>query len=222
MADQQQRQTAYKVQVKSILKGDFIKQEGWKPNYIIDEYGRKISRINLIATIVDVPESQDTFNYYGIILDDGTGTISARVFEDQERLKKFSLGQMINIIGRIREYGNERYIIPEIIKKIDDSGWIDLHNKEITLLKKTLIEKPKEDLPEIVVEEDIVKKPDTIHIDTSEKILSAIRNLDKGDGADIDEVIEKCSIDGCEGLVNSLLLEGDIFEIKPGRLKVLD
>jgi len=222
MADQQQRQTAYKVQINSILKGDFIKQEGWKPNYIIDEYGRKISRINIIATIVDVPDSQDTFNYYSIILDDGTGTISARVFEDHERLKRFSLGQMINIIGRIREYGSERYILPEIVKKIDDSGWIDLHNKDIELLKKTLIEKPEEDLPEIVIEEDIGKESDQIQIDTSEKILSVIRDLDKGDGADIDEVIENSSIDGCEALVNSLLLEGDIFEIKPGRLKVLD
>lgn len=220
MTEQQQRQTAYKIQIGSILKGDFVKQEGWNPNYIIDEYGRKISRVNLMTTIIDIPDSQETFNYYSLILDDGTGRISTRIFENHDRLKKFSLGEIIQIIGRIREYGEEKYIVPEIIKKIENPKWIEIRKKEIELLNKTPKEEPKKETHTNIVKEVTIEE--TEQIDSSEIIILAIRDLDKGNGADIDDVISKCKLEKGEELINSLLLEGDIFEIKPGRLKILD
>jgi len=236
MANPQKRQTAYKAQIKDIVCGDFIRAEGWNPNYIIDKYNRKISRINLISAIVDISGKENTFNYCSLALDDGTGRITARIFEEHERLKGFSVGDIILIIGRIREYGKERYILPEIIKKIHNPIWIDLRKKEIEILQKSLnkklpeSEKVKEKKkPENnnanqedkkVEEEEIVDMKGVSGL--SEKINSIIRELDCGEGADIDEVISKSGVESCEDMINSLLLEGDIFEIKPGRLKVLD
>ena len=53
----------------------------------------------------------------------------------------------------------------------------------------------------------------------SEKVLEAIRKLDSGKGADFDEVI-KC-VDNGEHIVHTLMAEGEIFEVSPGKLKVL-
>ena len=239
MANQQKRQTAYKTQIIYVINGKFVKEGGWNPNYVIDDFGRKISRINLISTIVDLPETENTFNYHAFILDDGTGRIGARIFEDSELLKKFNIGNIVQVIGRIREYGTERYLIPEIIKKVGNPKWIDVRKKEIEMIRYVWNKKQGQPGSEMTekksasdlqasnedVQEDIkegVVDTRTESVDSSEMIISIIRELDNGGGADIDEVIKKCGLKSGEELINSLLLEVDILEIKPGKLKVLD
>jgi len=236
MANNQKRQTAYKVQIQDITEGDFVTEEGWNPNYVIDKYGRKISRVNLISAIVDIPDSENTFNYYSIVIDDSTGKISARLFENYEQLKAFNVGDIVSIIGRIREYGTERYIILEIIKKIDNPKWIEVRKREIELLKSTLQkmdsnqqpepvpDKTQSDSKETSMAEEIEEVADEgiNALNASESILALIRKLDKGEGVDTDEVIKKSGIDSSEEIIKSLLLEGDMFEVRPGRLKVLD
>ena len=239
MATNQKRQTAYKVQIKDITEGNFVTEEGWNPNYVVDKYGRKISRVNLISAVVDIPDTEETFNYYSIVIDDSTGKISARLFEDYERLKMFNVGDVVSIIGRIREYGAERYIIPEIIRKIDNPKWIDVRKKEIELLQGTLQKAEDNQKPESAQDEGaaavvdsgksavtaevegvVEEKPNAL--DESESVIAMARELDNGDGVDIDELIKKSGIESCEELIKSLLLEGDMFEVQPGRLKILD
>ncbi|MCK5025673.1 MAG: hypothetical protein KAS15_03730 [Nanoarchaeota archaeon] len=236
MANNQKRQTAYKVQIQDLIEGDFVTEEGWNPNYVIDKYGRKISRVNLISAVVDIPDSENTFNYYSIVIDDSTGKISARLFENYERLKAFNVGDIVSIIGRIREYGTERYIILEIIRKIDNPKWIEVRQREIELLKSTLQQVDSNQQPEPVhdkiksdsketsmtAENKEVADEGINDLNASESVLALIRELDKGEGVDTDEVIKKSKIDSCEELIKSLLLEGDMFEVRPGRLKVLD
>ena len=113
------------------------------------------------------------------------------------------------VVGRIREYNNEKYVIPEIIKKLDNMDWISLRNIELEKLN----------LPQAAAiaeakTEEIAKNP-------AEDIYGLIRALDKGDGAPIEDVIGKSS-GNAESIVNRLLESGDVFEVKPGRLKVLE
>lgn len=54
-----------------------------------------------------------------------------------------------------------------------------------------------------------------------DKIIRIIGELDEGRGADYEGVIEKANLDKTEEIINNLLLEGEIFEISPGKLKVL-
>ncbi|MBW2981354.1 hypothetical protein KY343_00610, partial [Candidatus Woesearchaeota archaeon] len=119
----QKRQIAYKIRIKELINGKYIKEEGWQPNYIITNDGRQINRINLIATVVAKPLEQD-INYQSMILDDGTGRISARVFEQNNIFDNIEIGDVILVIGRPREYGSEKYILPETIKRIQDKSWI--------------------------------------------------------------------------------------------------
>jgi DNA replicative helicase MCM subunit Mcm2 (Cdc46/Mcm family) len=48
--------------------------------------------------------------------------------------------------------------------------------------------------------------------------------MDKGEGADIIEVVEETKLDEEEAnsLIQELLKEGEIFEIKSGKLKIIE
>ena len=112
MVDQIKRHTAYKVRIKDIIDSKYIKGEGeWSPNYL--EVGiLEVSRVNLMGVLVS---NQTEQNYHNMLIDDGTGRITVRSFEDIKN--DVNVGDIVLVIGRPREYGNERYIVPEIIKK---------------------------------------------------------------------------------------------------------
>ncbi len=88
--------------------------------------------------------------------------------------------------------------------------------------KEEIIEtKPKEEIgketEEIVVEEIQEEKPEN----KIELIIKTIKEFDKGDGADIEEIISKLNSIKAESIISSLIKEGEVFEIRPGRVKVL-
>ena len=47
---QQKRQVAYKVRIKNIIQGQYVKDDV-EPSYVISD-NQKISRVNILATIV--------------------------------------------------------------------------------------------------------------------------------------------------------------------------
>jgi hypothetical protein len=51
--------------------------------------------------------------------------------------------------------------------------------------------------------------------------LDIIRELDKGDGANFEDVAKKLGPKG-EDIITNLLARGDIFETRPGKLKILE
>jgi len=239
----QKRQTAYKVRIKDLLEGEYIKEEGWQPNYIKTKRGRNVSRINLISVVVQKDEKD---NYGSLILDDGSGRISVRSFDQNISLNNLDVGNMISLIGRPREYGSEKYIMPEVIKVLEDTKWAEVRRLELKELEEQGQEEIKERkaAPEAVAEgavpqgskevakagankeeeqtikEEIVELSDNLGV--GEKIFEIIKEMDNGDGADTQEVINKLGTDKAEDTINNLLKEGEIFETKPGKIKVLE
>lgn len=235
MNNQPTRQTAYKCWISSLTNGKYIKQEGkWDPNYIQTEK-EKISRVNILANVVMKYKSEDG-NYVSIVLDDGSDTIRVKTWkEDTHLLINIEVGDIILIIGRPREYQNEIYIIPEIIKKIEDPNW-ELVRK-LELIKKYgkpnaqrhLIEEPpqkeeqnKEEInvpvTEEVIEEEIIEEQPT---ETSrQKILNII---EKAEEIDTQTLIKETSLPEAEveSLIQELLKEGEIYESRPGILKII-
>jgi len=214
----QKRQIAYKSRIKDLINGKYVKNEGeWAPNFI--EVGNKqISRVNLIGTVVLKP-MEENLNYQSVVLDDGSGKISVRSFDENSALKNVDVGDVVLLIGRPREFGTEKYIVPEIMKKIENTNWIKLRKLELDLLdKKRVIKESKEEAPQI--EEEVIVGGDNDSV--SNKIFSVIKEIDSGDGADTEEVIVRSNIKEAEGIINNLLEKGEIFEITPGKLKVLE
>ncbi len=197
------RQIAYIVQIKDILNGTFVKDDGWNPHYVIMG-GKHVSRVNIIGVVIGMNEEQ---NVQTIRIDDGTGKIKVMNFEKRVNI---AIGDVVLLVGRVREYGNERYIASEIIKNNIDSKWSAVWKRFLLKSGENIPMTEKEDIQENIVDE---RSKSWV-----EQILIKIRELDDGDGVPREEVIRYFD----EKAISNLLLQGEIFEIKPGRLKVID
>ena len=227
-----QRQTAYKVKIKDVVEGRFVKQENPNPSYLLDKFNRKISRVNIIGTIIS---KFDNGNNKTLLIDDNTGRINLIIFNDSLDVKDIEIGDMALIIGRVREYNGDIYIVPEIIRKEEDIKWAEVRKRELELIESNLNSKSPENL---VVEGDTKEEHISIDnvggnitediVDEAEsndspvdKIYNLIKELDAGEGADIEEIIEKSSLDNAEAIIKNLLMEGQIYEVRRGKVKVL-
>jgi RPA family protein len=197
------RRTAHKVRIGDLLAGSFVKKEGWEPSYVIGEGGTEISRVNIIALAVSLNPSVPS-----LVLDDGSGAIETRSFDAKINLPDIEVGDVVQVIGKPRKYQEEMFVVPEIIKKVDP-GWARVRASE--LAGKNVIGKPAA-AQEAITEEVKESAP--------QRVYSLIKTLDKGEGADLGDLLKE--IPDAERIVRTLLLEGDIFEVKSGRLKVLE
>lgn len=194
------RQVAFKCTIEQVLNSEYIKEEGWTPNYLKIE-DKKVSRLNIIAVLVNKTETGQNQN---MTIDDGTGSINMIAFERFFGIDNMKVGELVNIIGRPRIYNEEKYIIPEIIKTID-KRWISVRKKELGI---------KENKIETNIEQD--------PLTPFENVIEIIKKIDNGAGVSYQE-IESCFKDEkLEEVISSLLERGEIFEITPGKYKVLE
>jgi RPA family protein len=210
MAEQyQERQVAVKLRVNEICEGNYVVEEGWKPNYLLTKKGGKASRVNLMGVVLDKEENGAITN---LVLDDGSGKIIVRSFEEIKNLKDIKTGEGILVIGRIRVYNDEKYISPEIIKKIDNA-WLKVRGLESK--EEVVIGEKKKEVKEETEDKEEIFEP------VNKKILDLIKELDKGEGALIEEVKEKLKINNTEEIIEEMLKRGEIFQNIAGRAKVL-
>lgn len=238
------RQTAVKIKISDLKESRYVKATGeWEPNYILTPYNTKVSRVNLLGTVINEEENNFT-------IDDGSGNITIRSFEEPPY--KPAMGEVLTIIGRPREFSEETYIVPEIIKPITNNKekWIELRKLELDKLykgmkKETPVEVPqKEPAPvqeqapnnkenpeepvspakEAAEEEVVPEQPAQTGTNVFDTVLNTIKEIDTGDGADMEKIIENSGLDekDVENVINNLLMDGEAFEIRPGRLKLLD
>ena len=121
MPDQFKREIAYKLRIGDLLKVNQIFEESEAPNKRLSfaELGdKKIRRTNVIANVVDKFQSEGERKFASITLDDGSGQIRARLFgEEIAKFNDTNQGDTLIIIGMLRSFNEELYILPEIIKK---------------------------------------------------------------------------------------------------------
>jgi len=208
----QPRQIAIKTWIKPLIKGKYVIKEGWDPNYILIN-NQKVSRANIIGIVVQKSDSK-LLNYDYIVIDDGSERITIRSFEDKDLFIKYNVGDIINVIGRPREFGKEIYMMPEIVKKIDNIKWLEVRKLELGEVPNIADEqKTHQATEEIEVEE--IETP-------QERLIKIIRKIDGGTGVDIQDIIQKTGKPRTEEIIKDMLNQGDIFEIKPGRIKILE
>ena len=221
MPEPQKRQIACKARISDLTNGKYVKEEGWTPNYIVTKQGKHISRINLIGTVIS--KGDDGQGYQSLIIDDGSGNISLRTFEKSEAINSKEIGDIIVVIGRPREYGSEKYIVPEIIKKIDNKKWINVRKVELEIENLKTAELPAREEKVIVENISDESKEQTKEITNNPKIVyKTVKELDSGQGVDIDDIIKKTGIKDAEEIIKKFLREGEMFEIRPGRIKILE
>ncbi len=195
------RNTAYKLRIGDILKGKPIIKEG---RFMFLEVGDKnMVRVNVIANVVEKYVSDGEKKYAALTIDDASGQIKLKAFgDDIVPLKNLSQGDTLQIIGVLRDYNGELYILPEIAKTIDPK-WLLVRKLEMQELRKDI------PLPSNALLRDI--------------LLEKIKDAEKDDGIDIDAII--MDTDSSPATINAeikkLVEEGLIYEPRPGRLRYL-
>ena len=130
------RLPASRVYIKDILNGYYVRSEGdFEPNYLITRDARKVYRAKVVATVVREPVISDDETYGKFQIDDGTGTIWVLGFRDDTRfIRLVKKGDLVQIIGKVAEWRDDKQILVEGVSKVDPNFWI-LHRFE-TLKEK--------------------------------------------------------------------------------------
>jgi RPA family protein len=222
--EQRKRETAYKLKIGDILNGtpivEDIPQEAspdptQAQNTVVKERFRfleigekKIMRINIIANVIDKYSSEGEKKYAAVTIDDASGQIRLKVFgEDVAMLQDLSQGDTIAVIGVLRSYNRELYVLPEIVKKVDP---------RYLLVRKLELEGKKADKKTEATQEKVLEIRD--------QIIELIKsNADSG-GISTEDIILKIKSVTPETInseIIKLLEDGMIYEPRPGKVRWL-
>ena len=207
MADQQyKRNIAYKLRIGDLALGKPIFDN---EKFMFLELGnKKLGRVNLIGNIVEKFESEGDKKYLFFNLDDGSGQIRLKVFgDDVERFKEISQGQTVTVIGVLRNWNDESYVQPEVIKE-QDPKYLLIRKLEVE--KERVQNTPKPAKAEVTALKD--------------KLLQEIKTSEETGGVETDSLIMKfreASPEIINQEIQKLLEEGIIFEPRPGKIRYL-
>ncbi len=202
--ESRKRNVAYKVRIGDILKSKPIMSEG---RFLYLEFGEnKLVRVNILANCIDKYVSDGERKFGSLTIDDASGQIRIKVFgEDVDLIKDILQGDTLQIIANAREWNNEIYLIPEVLKKAD-SRWLLVRKLEIQNARKDI--EPSEKGGEYELKDSVMKQ---------------IKEAETDGGIDVDKII--MDTEASPNLINAeikkLLEEGIIYEPRPGRLRYL-
>jgi RPA family protein len=244
------RLPAIKTRLENVMKGKYVTQEGFNPNYILTRSGMRVSRVRVMGTIVDkfIAESG---KFASLTVDDGSDTIRAKAFNGVSIVEAVEVGNEVDLIGKVREYQGEIFVMPEIIRVIEDPNEGTLRHLELEKQRSewekkrsAVFENEKsvsdlEELKTLMLERYGISKEETEAVlsskvdvtpteektkdDPKKKLMEIIEENDSGEGCDYQVIIEKSGLeeDVIDSAVQELLDEGSCFEPKPGKIKKL-
>jgi RPA family protein len=230
------RQIAVKIKIKELVNGKYVQNSDQEPNCLVTQNDKKIFRANVMAIVISKEKIGSITNF---LLDDGSGKIVLRSFEENKFLDKIDIGETVLVIGKLREYNQEKYFSSEIIKKVDPV-WLKIRNLELGTEVTSEILESNNEKNEVVIEDkkievseklnenennfeepigdDVVEEEEIFPV---KKLIKIIKEKDNGEGILIEELIEISPLDETEKLIEKMLESGDVFQNLPGRIKVL-
>jgi len=168
---------AYKLDISDIISSPYIKTEAdLEPNYIDIAGKLRVIRVRILAKVTFKYLSEDG-NYASITLGDGKNSIRVKAWQDIRCLKETEKDNLIDIIANVREWNGEVYLVPEVLRKIDDPDFETLRRLEIQKFRKDMDLPEKEDIEKEIGSENktvpdvpkIVDTKDTKDIDDKKK-----------------------------------------------------
>lgn len=215
------RQTALKMRISDVTSGNVIQNNNL---YFVEINGQRIMRVNILANVIDKFVSEGEKRYAALTLDDASGQIRIKAFaEETEKIKPIEIGDTTLIIGNVRYFNNEIYILPEIIRRVD-ARWLAVRKSELEKLQK------KENLAE-AIKTKIEKISRAEHSEEREqeeddsKLRKQIIEMLKQneDGIDIDKLIMElhAPVEEINHVTTKMLEDAEIYEPKPGRIRLL-
>ncbi|MHA1144400.1 MAG: OB-fold nucleic acid binding domain-containing protein [Candidatus Helarchaeota archaeon] len=232
--------TAYKLYVKDIKDGDILRTSEER-TYFQTRFNLKTFRVRLLGTIIyhqifAGDENAGRKESVYVTIDDGTEQIRLKTWDPVllEKMKSLKKGQVIDVIGTVREYNDEVYINPLMIFPINDLKYELLRDLDIINFRKTFKQRPAEKrrAPQPTstqTSESAPMKPSSSPADEDSRddeiqiILGLIEELDKGEGVKISQIEEKSSLSekDIKNHIQYLYENGYIYEPSLDRYKIL-
>lgn len=192
------RRPAVKLWIENINKGKPVFDAG---RFIGIEFKNQIiSRVNIVANVIDKFEGE---NFAIATIDDSTGITEIRDFEN--RLKDIEVGDVIMVIGTLRNYNEKVYINREIIKKLSPL-WLIARKLELEKIfnlkeseKKEYSEREQEEYSDAEVSGKVSE---------SEIIGNEIG------ASEVSEAIEGKKVDEAKAIQDEIIKETVLEEIK--------
>jgi RPA family protein len=95
--------------------------------------GKKVFRVRLMGRVVG-KFINDERSYGNVVLDDETGTIRAKFFSSNiHKLDGISMGDLVEVVGRIRQFQDEVHIITDEVAAFEDVNWELLRKLELAV-----------------------------------------------------------------------------------------
>ena len=234
------RQTATLCTIAELRAGTIIPGDDIRPTSV-QTAQQTVSRVSILGILVH--KERDSF----FVIDDGSGTLIVRSFDLTTKQLHAVIGDVILVVGRPREYNEERYLVLEISKK-KNSSWLSYRKKELDYFAKPFADimpdnnersnnavtqavTPVVSATQHVIDEsanDVVSAPTEQLLQTVtqknpfETIIEKLRELDTGGSVDVEELLSQISFPDAQQFLRTLIEEGEIFEIRAGKVKVLE
>src|SRR3989344_9519358 len=133
-----QRLASTEMVIRDILEGDYVQTENDAPNYLLTKNKIKVMYVNVIVNVLRKETMGAITNFW---VDDGTGQIMLRFFEENKKTNQLQVGDVVLIIGRPRLYNEEKYISPEIVSKVDPQ-WLKIRSLKLNASEKREFKNP--------------------------------------------------------------------------------
>lgn len=221
-----QRQVAYKTQIKDILGGNAV-FDGDRFS-ALECAGKRILRVNIVGNIIDKYVNGEK-RYCTLTLDDGSGQIRLKGFSDQfDLLNKPEIGDTVYLVGMIKYFNNELYVMPEVMRKVEPI-WLSVRSLELGMKpgehqsNQNSGYSAQQQQPAVIATEKVSSEEKVIQIPQNSidsPKLRALNAIKKEGEIDLNRLgtLTGISSEEINSIINDLLSEGEIFEPKPGYL----
>ena len=124
------RMTAVRASISDIVNGTFGEDNG---PHVTSSYGVELRRVVVVGFVVSKfnkePGAEGGKRFMSVTLDDGTDTIRIKVWGEEEAalLEGVKEDILALVIGKVRKYEDEIYLVPEIVKEVTDPNYMGLH-----------------------------------------------------------------------------------------------
>ena len=206
------RATAYKLHTSVLISGKWVEKPTGR--YVLTNSGLEVQRARVMGTVVDKFISSQS-DYGSITIDDGTETIRVKGWKNQNSLlNSVQIGDIVDVIGKVREYRGEIYLVPELIINVADPNWELVRELEIMLFQ------PREKTVPVKEEVGVSDENKTLAKELVDKIghvLEIIEEMDEGEGVDFDTIKTETGLSQkeLESCLIELLSDGTIYEPRP-------
>ena len=234
------RLVARKVKIEDITNGSYVRGVEGEPSRVVTPWGEELTSARVMATVVEKFLREDQ-GYCVVSIDDGTGIVRLKAWrEGVPVLADLKVGDLVDVLGRVREYGGEVYLVPDVVIKVRDPNWELVRELEILRARRRFLGEGRRPQPrpprfeagelevptgvpqepktgEFVEEEPLPEVPDEV----KKKTMLALDKLDKGEGVSLADIAVEINLplQSVEDAARVLVVEGEIFEPAVGRFK---